>query len=199
MKLFAGLGNPGKEYEGSRHNMGYLTLDKFADMVGASFDHSNFKGEYGIVKNPSFSEPIIIVKPTTFMNLSGDCVRPLADYFKIPQEDIVVVYDDMALPEGTIRLREDGTSGGHKGMQNIIDHYGSNLIRRIRVGIGEPPHNDPIDYVLGKPKGDSLTLVEEATDRAAKALRDILTHNFAYAMSIYNAPLAKELIDNKPV
>jgi PTH1 family peptidyl-tRNA hydrolase len=192
MKLFAGLGNPGKEYEGSRHNMGYKTIEKFAIMVGADFDHTNFKGVYGICKNPLFKEPIIVVKPETFMNLSGDCVRPLADYFKIPEEDIVVVYDDMALPEGVIRLRENGASGGHKGIQNIIDHYGNSSIKRIRVGIGEPPHDNPIDYVLGKPTGDSLLLIEDATDRASKALRDILTHNFDYAMSIYNASKTHE-------
>jgi peptidyl-tRNA hydrolase, PTH1 family len=190
MKLFVGLGNPGTEYEGTRHNMGFIVLDKFADLLHADFDREGFKGVYGIVKNPSFAEPIIIAKPQTFMNLSGDCVRPLADYFKIPQEDIVVVYDDMALEPGTIRLRENGSSGGHKGIQNIIDHYGNDKIKRIRIGTGEPPHNNPIDYVLGKPTGDELAKIEQATDDAAKALIDIETRSFAYAMSIHNG--AKE-------
>jgi len=192
MKLFVGLGNPGQEYVGSRHNMGFKTIDKFADMVGGSFDREAFKGEYGVVKNSNFDEPIIILKPQTFMNLSGTSVRPLADYFKIPEEDVVVIYDDMALPEGTIRIKGDGTSGGHKGIQNIIEQYGNDKIKRIRIGIGEPPFNNPIDYVLGKPTGDSLALIEDATDRASKALRDILTHSFAYAMSIYNAAPKKE-------
>ena len=187
MKLFVGLGNYGPEYEGTRHNMGFKTIDKFADLVHASFDRENFKGLYGIVRNPEFEDVIVICKPQTYMNLSGTCVRPLADYFKIPLEDIVVVYDDMALPEGSIRLRENGTSGGHKGIQNIIDQYASDKIRRIRVGIGEPPHDNPIDYVLGKPAGGSVALVEDATDRAAKALKDIEQKGFAYAMSIYNA------------
>jgi peptidyl-tRNA hydrolase, PTH1 family len=183
--LFVGLGNPGKEYEGTRHNMGFKTLDKFAELAHGDFDRDGFKGVYGIVKNPDLGATIIIAKPQTFMNLSGECVRPLADYFKISQKDIVVVYDDMALPEGTIRLREDGSSGGHKGMQNIIDNFASENIRRIRVGIGEPLH-DPINYVLGKPLGDSLLKIEDATDRAAKALRDIVLRDFAYAMSTYN-------------
>jgi Peptidyl-tRNA hydrolase len=112
----------------------------------------------------------------------------LADYFKIGIEDIIVVYDDMALPEGALRLRENGSSGGHKGMQNIIQHYGSDQIKRIRIGIGEPEHHNSIDYVLGKPQNASLSKLEEATDEAAKALRDILLRGFPYAMSIYNAP-----------
>jgi|LAHS01.1.fsa_nt_gb peptidyl-tRNA hydrolase, PTH1 family len=187
MKLFVGLGNYGKEYEGTRHNMGFKTIDKFATLAGGDFDRDDFKGLFGVIKNPAFSEPIIICKPQTYMNLSGTCVRPLADYFKIPLEDIVVVYDDMALPEGSIRLRENGTSGGHKGIQNIIEQYGSDKVKRIRIGIGEPPHNNPIDYVLGKPTGESLAKIEDATERAAKALRDIELKSFAYAMSIYNA------------
>jgi PTH1 family peptidyl-tRNA hydrolase len=192
MKLFVGLGNPGKEYEGTRHNMGFDAIDKFAELVKADFDRESFKGIYGIVKNPAFKEPIIILKPQTFMNLSGTAVRPLADYFKIPVEDIVVCYDDMALPEGVIRLRENGSSGGHKGMQNIIDVYANSAIKRIRIGTGEPPHDNPIDYVLSRPTGDSLIKTSEATDLCAKALRDIELRDFPYAMSIYNASSKKE-------
>lgn len=190
MKLFVGLGNYGPEYVGTRHNMGFLSIDKFALLVKGDFDREGFKGLYGIVKNPEFSEPILILKPQTYMNLSGLSVRPLADYFKVAQQDVVVVYDDMALPEGSIRLRENGTSGGHKGIQSIIEQYGNDQIHRIRVGIGEPPHNNPIDYVLGKPTGDSLLKIETATDNAAKALVDIERRGFAYAMSIYNAKTA---------
>ena len=189
MKLFVGLGNPGREYEGTRHNMGFQSLDKFADLVQGSFDREDFKGLFGIVKNGAFKEPIIICKPQTFMNLSGTCVSPLAHYFKIGIEDIVVVCDDMALPEGVIRLRQSGSSGGHKGLQNIIEQLGSDNICRIRVGIGEPPHDNPIDYVLGKPAGESLTHLQNATDNAAKALRDLELRDFAYAMSIYNSKI----------
>lgn len=189
MKLFVGLGNPGKEYEWTRHNMGFVTLDKFAEMANGSFDHSDFKGEYGIIKNPLFSEPIIILKPQTYMNLSGTSVRPLADFYKLTPDDIVVVYDDMAIEEGSIRLRLDGSSGGHKGMQNIIDMFSSNKFRRIRVGIGEPPSKDSANYVLGKPKGDSYEALDFATDNAAKALRDIAMDdsNFSKIMSKYNS------------
>lgn len=187
MKLIAGLGNPGAQYVGTRHNMGFLTAEKFTDLCASTLDREGFKGIYGIIKNPALPEPVIVVQPQTFMNLSGDCVRPLADYFKLTIDDLIIVYDDMALPEGAIRLRENGSSGGHKGMQNIIDHYGSADIKRIRIGIGEPEHHNSIDYVLGKPKGESLVKLEQATDEAAKALRDILLRGFPYAMSIYNA------------
>lgn len=189
MKLFVGLGNPGKEYEWTRHNMGFVTLDKFTEMANGSFDHSDFKGQYGIIKNPLFSEPILILKPQTFMNLSGTSVRPLADFYKLTPSDIVVVYDDMAIEEGSIRLRLDGSSGGHKGMQNIIDMFSSNQFRRIRVGIGEPPSKDSVNYVLGKPKGDSYDALNFATDNAAKALRDIAMDdsNFSKIMSKYNS------------
>lgn len=194
MKLFVGLGNPGKEYEWTRHNMGFVTLDKFAKMANGSFDHSDFKGQYGIIKNPLFSEPILILKPQTFMNLSGTSVRPLADFYKLTPSDIVVVYDDMAIEEGSIRLRLDGSSGGHKGMQNIIDMFSSNQFRRIRVGIGEPPSKDSVNYVLGKPKGDSYDALDFATDNAAKALRDIAMDdsNFSKIMSKYNSIKRKE-------
>lgn len=188
MKLFVGLGNPGKEYEWTRHNMGFIAIDKFAEMANASFDKNGFKGEYGIIRNPPFSEPIILLKPQTFMNLSGQSVRPLADFYKLTPDDIVVVYDDMAIEEGSIRLRINGSSGGHKGMQNIIDLFGTDKFKRIRVGIGEPPHGDSINYVLSKPTGDSLKAIEFATDNAAKALKDIaLEENFSKIMSKYNA------------
>lgn len=188
MKLFVGLGNPGKEYEWTRHNMGFVAIEKFAEMAGGVFDRSDFKGEYGIIRNPSFNEPIIILKPQTFMNLSGTSVRPLADFYKLTPDDIVVVYDDMAIDEGNIRLRLNGSSGGHKGMQNIIDLFASDKIKRIRVGIGEPQHKDSINYVLGKPKGESYEALDFATDNAAKALRDIaMDDNFSKIMSKYNA------------
>ena len=123
------------------------------------------------------------------MNLSGTSVRPLADFYKLTPSDIVVVYDDMAIEEGAIRLRLNGSSGGHKGMQNIIDMFSNDQFRRIRVGIGEPPSKDSVNFVLGKPKGDSYDALNFATDNAAKALRDIAMDdsNFSKIMSKYNS------------
>ena len=191
MKLFVGLGNPGKQYEGTRHNMGYMAVDKFMELVHADFDRSGFKGVYGIVKNPALDEPIIVLKPETFMNLSGESVVECASFYKIDVEDIIVVYDDMAIAEGQIRLRLDGSSGGHKGIQNIIDKLGTEKIKRIRIGIGEPQF-DSIDFVLGKPSAESMPLIEEATDNAAKALLDIERRGFQFAMTRYNSIKKKE-------
>lgn len=187
MLLFVGLGNPGKEYEGTRHNMGFVTLDKFAELVRADFDRSGFKGSYGIVRDPEVGGPLMILKPETFMNNSGESVQALSSYFKIGPDEIVVVHDDMALPEGSIRIKPDGSSGGQKGMQSIIDLLGTEKIARIRIGIGEPPHKDAVNYVLGKPKGESLDKLDEATSRAAKALLDIATRGLPHAMSVFNA------------
>lgn len=186
MRLFVGLGNPGKQYEGTRHNMGYMAVDKFMELVHADFDRSGFKGVYGIVRNPALTEPIIVLKPETFMNLSGESVLECASFYKIDVEDIIVVYDDMAIAEGQIRLRLDGSSGGHKGIQNIIDKLGTEKIKRIRIGIGEPQF-DSIDFVLGKPSAESMPLIEEATDNAAKALLDIERRGFQFAMTRYNS------------
>ena len=132
-----------------------------------------------------FDEDIYLLKPQTFMNLSGESVREIVSYFKIPIEDIIVVYDDMALEVGKIRLRPGGSSGGHKGIQNIIDNLGTQDIKRIRVGIGEPEF-DPIDYVLSKPTKDEKPLIQEAIEHAADALKDILKMNFDKAMTKYN-------------
>lgn len=185
MKLIVGLGNPGKEYEGTRHNMGYMALDRFADMASVDIDRVGFKGLYAIVKNPSFSETFALLKPTTFMNLSGESVRAFIDYYKIEIDEIIVVYDDMALPEGKIRLRPSGSAGSHNGMKNIIQHLGTENFKRIRIGIGEPLHSG-IDHVLTKPTGESLEKTQEGILQAARAIRDTLLYGFPYAMNHYN-------------
>mgnify|MGYP003312948417 CR=1 FL=1 len=185
MKLIVGLGNPGKEYEGTRHNMGYDVLDKFSDLVGGDFSRNEFQGVFGIVNNPSLKEKIIIAKPETFMNLSGKFVSQLLSYFKIPTDDLIVVYDDMALKEGSIRLRPDGSSGGQKGMENIIKCLATENIKRIRVGIGEPKY-DAVKHVLGVPTGEEKTKIDSAIDRATKAIREFLINDFQNAMSKFN-------------
>ncbi len=185
MKLIVGLGNPGKEYVGTRHNMGFEAVEEFAQMCKADFDHSKFNGVFAIVKDPSFPEPFILAKPETYMNASGEFVRPLMDYFKIEVSDLIVVYDDMALEPGKLRLRPGGSSGSHKGMQSIITHLHSDAFPRIRIGIGEPKHTG-VDWVLGKPSGEEKALIDEAINKAAKAIRDALLKGFPYAMNHYN-------------
>ena len=183
MKLIVGLGNPGKKYEHTRHNMGFDVVDLFSELSQIDIDKESFKGLVG--RGKVFDEDVFLLKPQTFMNLSGESVREIVSYFKIPLEDIIVIYDDMALAPGKIRLRPGGSSGGHKGIQNIIDNLGSQEIKRIRVGIGEPTY-DTIDYVLSKPTKEERVLIDEAIVNSANAIKDILKDNFDKAMTKYN-------------
>ena len=184
MKLIVGLGNPGKKYEGTRHNMGFMAIDLLSDQAQLDVDKEVFHGLMG--RGKIFDQDVILFKPTTFMNLSGTAVQEVVHYFKIALEDIVVIYDDMAIPIGSIRLRKEGSSGGHKGMQNIIDCLSSDQIKRIRVGIGEPGEWDTIDYVLSKPLKDDKPLIEEAIENAVRGVKEYLKSDFDRAMNKYN-------------
>lgn len=183
MKLIVGLGNPGKKYEHTRHNMGFDVLDLLADLAKIDVDKESFKGLIG--RGKIFDQDVFLLKPQTFMNLSGESVRAVIDYFKIDIDDVLIIYDEMALPVGKIRLRNSGSSGGHKGMQNIIEHLGTENIKRIRIGIGEPTY-DVIDYVLSKPLKDELPLIDESIKEAVEAIKVYLKNNFDIAMSRFN-------------
>ena len=184
MKLIVGLGNPGKKYENTRHNMGFMAIDLLSDQANIDVDKEVFRGLMG--RGNIYDQDVILFKPTTFMNLSGTAVQEVVHYFKIELEDIVVIYDDMALEPGTIRLRKEGSSGGHKGMQNIIDCLSTEQIKRIRIGIGEPGENDNIDYVLSKPLKDEMPVIEEAIANAVRAVKEMLKSDFDRAMNKYN-------------
>ena len=184
MKLFVGLGNPGKKYEGTRHNMGFMAIDLLADQAQIDVDKEVFHGLMG--RGKIFNEDVILFKPTTFMNLSGTAVQEVVHYFKIELADVVVIYDDMALEPGKIRLRKEGSSGGHKGMQNIIDCLSSDQIKRIRIGIGEPGEWDNVDFVLSKPLKEEQPLIDEAIANAVRALKEMLKSDFDRAMNNYN-------------
>ena len=183
MKLIVGLGNPGKKYEHTRHNMGFDTLDLFAEQAQIDIDKEAFKGVVG--RGKILNEDVFLLKPHTYMNLSGESVREIVNYFKIDLEDIIVVYDDMALAVGNIRLRPSGSSGGHKGMQNIIENLNSENIKRIRIGIGEPTY-DTIDYVLSKPVDEEKELINDAIKDAVDAIKEILKSGFDRAMNKFN-------------
>ena len=184
MKLIVGLGNPGKKYEGTRHNMGFMAVDLLSDQAQIDVDKEVFHGLMG--RGKIYDEDVILFKPTTFMNLSGTAVQEVVHYFKIAMEDIVVIFDDMALEPGKIRLRYEGSSGGHKGMQNIIDCLSTENIKRIRIGIGEPGEWDNVDYVLSKPLKDEMPLIEEAIANAVRAIKEMLKSDFDRAMNKYN-------------
>ena len=184
MKLIVGLGNPGKKYEHTRHNMGFDVIDLFSDLSQIDVDKEVFHGLMG--RGELFDEDIMLFKPTTFMNLSGTAVREVVNYFKIPLEDIIIVFDDMSIKPGKIRLRKDGSAGGHNGMKNIIENLGSDQIKRLRVGIGEPMERDSIDYVLSKPLKDEQPLIQEAIENAVQALKEAIKTNFDRAMNKFN-------------
>ena len=184
MKLIVGLGNPGKKYEGTRHNMGFMAVELLSDQAQIDVDKEVFHGLMG--RGKIFNEDVILFKPTTFMNLSGTAVQEVVHYFKIAIEDVVVVFDDMALEPGRIRLRKEGSSGGHKGMQNIIDCLSTDQIKRIRIGIVEPGDWDNVDFVLSKPLKDEKPLIDEAIENAVRALKEMLKSDFDRAMNNYN-------------
>lgn len=183
MKLIVGLGNPGKKYEHTRHNMGFDTIDLFSELAKIDIDKEAFKGLVG--RGKVFDEDIYLLKPQTYMNLSGESVREIVSYFKISTQDIIVIYDDLDLEPGKIRLRLSGSSGGHKGIQNIIENLGTEEIKRIRIGIGKPTF-DTIDYVLGKPLKEERPLIDDAINNAVEALKEILKHSFDSAMNKFN-------------
>ena len=183
MYLIVGLGNPGKKYEHTRHNMGFEVIDLLSDLAKIDVDKNVFNGLLG--RGKIFDEDVMLFKPTTYMNLSGTAVRQVVDYFKIELSDIIVVCDDMALPVGTIRLRSKGSSGGQKGLQNIIDLLGTEEFKRIRVGIGEP-EIDAIDYVLTKPLKEEMPMIEDAINNAVEAIKEVLRSDFERAMSRFN-------------
>jgi PTH1 family peptidyl-tRNA hydrolase len=183
LKLIVGLGNPGKKYAKTRHNLGYQTLDRFAHELGITIDKTAFKSEYALVKY--LGHDLMILKPTTFMNLSGQAVSEAMRYYKIELDDLLVVYDEMAFDPGEIRLRLGGSSGSHNGVQNIIDALQNDQFKRIRIGIGKPPFAG-IDYVLGKPSKTEQKLIDEAIDKALAAIIDYLKYDFLHAMNHFN-------------
>lgn len=185
MKLVVGLGNPGIEYENTRHNMGFMLLDRLCEDLNVSSFKKGFKGEYA--STTFFSEQVYLLRPLTYMNLSGESVLEFSKYFKIDTEDIIILLDDLALEPGRFRLRPNGSSGGQKGLQNIIDLLHTSEIKRIRIGVGEPINKNIVDYVLGVPSKDDFAKIDLALDAALLALKAYLaTSDFAKVMSKYN-------------
>jgi PTH1 family peptidyl-tRNA hydrolase len=184
-RLIVGLGNPGRKYAGNRHNIGFQCLDRLAEAWGLSFSRRKHKallaqGEIAGLK-------VVLAKPQTFMNLSGDAVERLARFYRVSPESILVIHDDLDLPVGRIRVRPEGGAGGHKGMESIIEHLGTNGFPRLRVGIGRPTHNDPVDYVLGDFGPDERIAINEAYERAVSAVELWLAEGIVAVMNRYNS------------
>lgn len=185
MKLIIGLGNPGKQYEHTRHNIGFNVIDALADKWGAPLNQMKFNGMYASVHRPEGK--VILVKPLTYMNLSGECVRPLMDYFDIDVEDIIVIYDDLDLEVGKLRLRQKGSAGGHNGIKSLIQHLGTQEFNRIRVGISRPPANMKVaDYVLAKFSKEEQAVVDEAVQKSCAAVETALSQKFLDVMNTFN-------------
>lgn len=183
MYLVVGLGNPGSQYSKTRHNMGFQVVDKLAKKWGVSFDKENFHAVY--VKTKFKGEDVIVCKPYTFMNLSGQTVMEITHFFKIPLENIIVIFDDMDTVPGQLRIKERGSSGGQKGIQSIIDMMHSQEIKRIKIGIGRATI-PVVDYVLASPSNEDEELISKAQEKACVAIEAIIEHGFNYALSRYN-------------
>ncbi len=186
MKLLIGLGNPGSQYERTRHNVGFHVMDTLAAKYGFRWERRN----RALLANGNIdAEKVVLVKPLTFMNNSGEAVSELVRWYKIQPEDILVIYDDLDLPVGQIRLRPKGSAGGHNGLSSIIHHLHTDQFPRLRVGIGRPAnsHMNTVDYVLGAASGDEGILLETAEDHAVDAVPLILQQGIGAAMNILNA------------
>ena len=186
MYLIAGLGNPGKQYEATRHNMGFDTVDCLVETHNVPQGGVKFNAMYG--KGIIGGEKAILMKPLSYMNLSGGPIREMANYFKIdPETEMIVIYDDIDLDPGQLRIRKKGSAGGHNGIKHIIQQLGTQNFVRIKVGVGAKPKGwDLADYVLGRFDKDDRALVEEAQERACKAVELILTDSVDAAMNEYN-------------
>ena len=183
MKLIVGLGNYGKEYEHTRHNVGFDTVDLLADSLGESIDKSGFHSLYKKIKY--MDEDLLLVKPQTYMNNSGIAVKEIADYFKIDLEDIVVIHDEMDIKPGHLKFKMGGKSAGHNGIKSITEHLGSDKYLHIKIGIGKPEYN-VIDFVLGKYKGEEKDLIEKSISDAKDAIKLMIKESLNKAMSTYN-------------
>lgn len=185
MKCIIGLGNPGKKYENTRHNVGFMVIDKLGEELNIEVTDRKFKCDYGIgIHN---GQKVMLVKPQTFMNLSGEGVRPLVDYYNIELEDIIVLYDDLDLPLGKLRLRGKGTGGGHNGMKSLNQHLSSEKYKRIRIGIDRPETGmTVVKYVLSKFRKDEQPLLEKVIDRTSDASSSFINEPFEEVMTKFN-------------
>lgn len=183
MKLIVGLGNPGIEYNNTRHNIGFMFIDSICDNLNLSFKLvTKLKSQIALTKLNG--EDICFCKPMTYMNLSGEAVKAVVNYYNIKEEDILIIHDDLDLPVSKIRIRERGSHGGHNGMKNIINLLNTNEIKRIRIGIDKG--NNIIDYVLGKFSKEELEKINEVILKAPTIFLDYLNLSFTNLMSRYN-------------
>ena len=184
--LVVGLGNPGGKYEGTRHNVGYLVADELGERGRFSIQRAKFQALTASAEIGG--QGVLVMKPTTYMNLSGEAVGEAARFYKIPPDHVLVISDDVSLPAGRLRIRTGGSAGGHNGLKSIIQHLGSDQFPRLKVGVGDKPHPDydMADWVLGKPQGEDKKALDAAVKRAADAIECLLRDGPQKAMNRFN-------------
>ncbi|HJC38849.1 MAG TPA: aminoacyl-tRNA hydrolase [Candidatus Mediterraneibacter faecigallinarum] len=192
MFIIAGLGNPTKEYEGTRHNVGFDVIDRLSEKYNIAVDTKKHRAFIG--KGMIAGQKVILAKPQTYMNLSGESIRSLLDYYKVDEEhELLVIYDDVSLGVGQLRIRAKGSAGGHNGIKNIIAHLGGQVFPRIKIGVGEkPPKYDLADYVLGHFSKAEKILMDEGYDNAVRAVEMIVSGDIEGAMNEYNRKKKEE-------
>ena len=187
MFVIVGLGNPGKKYENTRHNAGFIAIDALADKYGINISEKKHKAlcGSGVIEG----NKVLLVKPQTFMNLSGESVRSVMDFYKVdPEEDMLVIYDDISLAPGNIRIRKKGSAGGHNGIKNIIERLGTSDFMRVKIGIGEKPAEMELaDYVLGHFSRAEKAIMKDEAKTAAEAVESIVRDGIDRAMNKYNS------------
>lgn len=191
MYIIVGLGNPTRQYEGTKHNVGFDTIDYLIDEYQIPSSGTGHKALFG--KGMIAGQKVIVAKPMTYMNLSGESVRELVNYYKAdPESELIVVYDDISLAPGQIRIRKKGSAGGHNGIKNIIAHLGTQVFKRVKVGVGEKPKGyDLADYVLSRFPKDERVLMEEAFERAGEAAVCMMNDTMEHAMNQFNKKTEK--------
>ena len=186
--LIVGLGNPGQKYEHTRHNMGFLTVDLLAEQLNVKLNKVKFKSAYNIVRFAG--QKCLVMKPQTFMNLSGEAVHEAVQFYKIPADHVLVIYDDVSLPVGKLRVRPTGSAGGHNGIKNIIAHLGTQDFPRVKIGTGAPAGGgaEMVDWVIGEPSPADKKLLLEAANRAVDAAERIVSDDgdCQKAMNLFN-------------
>lgn len=183
MYVIAGLGNPGIEYEGTRHNIGFMVIDELAKKLGVNVTKLKFKSLIG--EGSLNGEKIILLKPQTFMNLSGEALYDAVSFYKVPLKNVIVIYDDKDLDVGKIRIRKKGSSGSHNGMKSVIYLLNSEEFPRLRIGIGKP-QGDLVSHVLKKFEDSEKKIIDEAVIKAADAVLDIIENGIEHAMNKFN-------------
>ncbi len=183
MFLIVGLGNPGKEYDGTRHNIGFEAIDYIADKYNIELNRIKFKGVFG--EGFINEKKVILLKPTTYMNLSGESIREVINFYKISNEEVIVIYDDISLEVGRLRIREKGSHGGHNGIKSIIANLGTDVFPRVKIGVGAPKGN-LVSHVLGKFSDDEVEILKETIKASNEAVSIMLQSNAKEAMNKLN-------------